>query len=286
MLDQVFGEGRGRRVGQLIMASLVLFSVFLIAKILIDFKKLPGAGNEVYPQSTISVSGSGEAYAIPDVATFSFGVEETAKTVQGAQDGANKKISAALDVIKSVGVEDKDVKTVDYSVYPKYEYSSAVCPRPMSAAYNDAGLQTEVTSAIYCPPDKQTLTGYTVSQMITVKVRDTSKVGDLVTKVGAVGVSNISGISFVIDKPDEYMAQARAQAIDEAKAKAKEIAKQLGVRLGKILYYGDGGEQPYAYGMRGAADSMKSLAVPAAPAELPQGQTKITSNVTITYELK
>ncbi len=286
MLNQYFGEEGAKRISQWIFISLVFLSIFLLANVLIDFKRLPNVGKEVYPQSTISVSGTGEAYAIPDIATFSFSVTENDKTIKAAQDKANQKINDALAAVRASGVADKDIQTTGYNVYPKYEYSSSICPRPPTPTMDSTGGGVSGGVAIYCPPGKQILTGYEVDQTITVKVRDTSKVGDLVTKVGALAVSSISGIEFSVDNREQYVAQARAQAITDAKDKAKELAKELGVRLGSILSYNENGSNPiYNSAMGLGGTDMKSLAVPAV-AEVPTGENKITSDVSITYEIK
>lgn len=284
MFNQFFGEEGSKRVSKWTAISLMLLSLFLLVKILGDFKRLPNIGKEVYPQSTIMVSGSGEAFAIPDIATFDFSVTETGATVKAAQEKADAKINKALAAVRDSGVDDKDIKTTGYNVYPKYEYSNSVCPRiPVGAGYS--GVTSSVSSPYYCPPGKNVLTGYEVSQNITVKVRDTEKVGDLVTKIGAVNVSNISGIEFTVDNREQYVAQAREKAITEAKAKAKVLAKQLGVHLGSILSYNENGNYPVYYGKGGGADMAVSSAAPIA-AELPTGETKITSDVSITYEIK
>lgn len=269
MFNQLFSGEEGKRISKWIAISLVFLSVFLLIKIIGDFKKLPNIGREIYPQSTIMVSGSGEAYAIPDVATFNFSVTELGSTVKQAQEKADVKINKALGAVREAGIEDKDIKTTGYNVYPKYEWNQVAC-------------------IMYpCPPGKNVLTGYEVNQNITVKVRDTEKVGDLVTKVGAVGVSNISGVEFTVDNRDQYVAEARAEAIAKAKAKAKELAKQLGVKLGKIMYYNENGNYPIYYGMeaKGMGGGPTSSIAPLS-AELPTGETKITSDITITYEIK
>lgn len=276
MFNQFFGEEGGKRVSKWIVISLVFLSLFLLVKVIADFKRLPNVGREVYPQSTVMVSGSGEAYAIPDIATFDFSVVESGATVKQAQETVDAKINKALGTIREAGVADKDIKTTGYNVYPKYEYSNTICPQPYGMSSG---------AAVYCPPGKQVLTGYEVNQTITVKVRDTSKVGDLVTKVGALAVSNISGVQFTVDNREQYVAQARAEAITEAKAKAKELAKELGVRLGSIISYNENGNYPIYYSAMGKGGG--DMSVSAAPAaQLPTGENKITSDVSITYEIR
>lgn len=270
MFNQFLGEEGAKRVLKWAAISLLFFSIFLLVRIIMDLKKLPNIGKEIYPQSTITVNGTGEAYAIPDIATFTFSVVELGNTVAAAQEKADAKIAKALESIKSADIEEKDIKTVSYNVYPKYEWEQIVC----------------ITYP--CPSGKNNLTGYEVNQTISVKIRDTEKAGDLVTKIGTVGASNISGIEFTVDDRDKYVVQAREEAIAEAKENAKKLAKQLGVRLGKLMYFSDNNGYPmpyYAEGMGGA--DMKVSAVASRPAaELPVGESKITSQISITYEIR
>ena len=120
---------------------------------------------------------------------------------------------------------------------------------------------------------------------MTVKIRDTSKVGAIVDGLGAAGATGLSGPNFTVDDMDAVNATARAAAIKDAQSKADILAKQLGVRLVRIVHYSDSSATP-VYPMAYAAKSvgMDAAAVPAP--EISVGQNKYTSNVTITYEIK
>lgn len=252
--------------------AFLALTVLLVILSLGGLKKLRYIGKDIYPQRTIMASGNGESYAIPDIASFSFGATETGDTVQAAQEKVDAKINKALAAVKEAGIEDKDIKTTSYNVYPKYEWNQIYC----------------ITAP--CPAGKNVLTGYEVSQTIAVKVRDTKKAGDLVTKVGSLGANNISGLEFTVDDKDKYIALAREDAISKAKENAKQMAEDLGVSLGKLMYFNENGNyMPYPYYAEGlGGDMMKSasIAPQAAPASLPTGETKITSQVSITYEIR
>ena len=172
--------------------------------------------------------------------------------------------------LKGAGVEEKDIKTTDYSVYPQYDYTQSVCRE---------GL---------CPPGRQVLRGFQVSQTLTIKVRDTEKAGELLAGVGSEGASQVSGLSFTIDDEDALQAEARNMAIEDARKKASELAKQLNVKLVRIVGFSENGggyPAPYAYGRGGVAmdASMETKAI--AP-ELPVGENKIVSNISVTYEIR
>jgi hypothetical protein len=276
-------EENKNKVWKMLSVFLIVFSVYFAVKIFSEIKKDSLLGENATP-ATISFSGHGEITAVPDIANVYFTISKDATTVKDAQAGVVVIEKKSLDLLKAKGVADKDIKTADASFYPKYEYRQAVCP-PIPMGAGTAGVTVSPTSAYYCPQSKQVLTGYTASESITVKIRNADSVGDIMQGLGATGVSNLSGPNFSIDNPDAIQAQARKLAIDDAKAKAQVLAKDLGVSLGKISSFNDSGNgYPIMYAKSAMLDSA-SGAVPA-PAVIPKGQNTITSDVTITYEIR
>lgn len=270
-MDQ-FDNIQKNRISQGIYVVLIVLAVFLGIKSLNAIKETSYIGQGVYPTNIISVSGTGEVLTVPDTGSFSFSVVEEGKTVGEAQDKATKKINAIIDAIKAMDVAEKDIKTIGYNSYPKYEY-----------------LQNYSCTNGYCPPGKQNLTGYEVNQTISVKVRKTADAGAILTKVGDSGATNISGLDFIVDDTDAVMAEARDKAIQDAKEKAKILSKSLGVKLVKIVSFNEYGNQPYpimyASGMMEKSVTMDAVAPQANP-QVPTGENTITSNVTITYEVE
>lgn len=255
------------QVGQLVGLILVVFLVVISIK---EIKSISYVGKDTPIMNVISVNGKGESVTIPDIAAFSFSVNETAKTVKDAQARATDKINEALRVVKENGVAEKDIKTLSYSINPHYEYTQGVC------------------SQYVCPPGKSVLTGYDVNQTIEVKIRDLTKAGELFDSIGSAGIQTVNGLSFSIDNIESVKAVARAEAIKDAKTKAEKIAKDLGVKLVKITSFYDSSNDMYAYGRGGvemADTSFISAKVASAPA-VPTGEQKVTANVTITYEIR
>lgn len=221
-------------------------------------------------RNTITVSGSGEAVAIPDIATFSFSITKEAKTSAEAQKLATDISNKILDAVKKNGVEDKDIKTTNYSLYPKYDYPQVVCP------------------AIYpsnCPSGKEVLRGYEITQSFEVKIRDVAKAGQIVSDATTAGATNINGPTFGVDKEEGVIAQARNEAITNAKEKAKLIAKGLGVRLVKIVAFNEN-ENLYgapmmakeSFGLGGG----DAVSIP----QMPTGENKYSRTVQLTYEIR
>lgn len=275
-----------KRAWQIGLVVGVLLVVYLAALSIGQLKSIAYIGSGIPASNTISVTGTGDAYAVPDVATFSFSVTETAKTVTLAQSQATDKINSALTAVRNAGVANKDIQTTSYSINPHYEYQNAVCPVATPMVATPPGGSSVSSSAItYCPPGKQTLTGYDVSQTITVKVRDLDKAGDIFASIGSLQVDSINGLTFSVDNPDTVQSQARALAITDAKAKADTLASQLGVHLVRVVSFNeDSGAypQPVMYAM----NSVGSVAPKASTPEVPAGQQKVTDNVTITYEIQ
>ncbi len=243
----------------------IVLSMFLIIQAVAVIKGWDKHDNVI---NQISVSGKAEKVVIPDVATFSVSITKEGKTVVDAQGAMSTVMNAVISEVKKSGVDEKDIKTESYNISPKYEYQQSICTNS------------------YCPPGKTVFMGYEVSQSVIVKVRDTAKAGDIFSKVGAIGVTNLGSLSFAVDNPDSVKEVARAEAINDAKVKAKKLASELGVRLGKLTSFSEGGYYPmYADAAYGASNSVSYTKAAPSP-DLPVGQTKITSNVTLYYEIE
>ncbi len=218
---------------------------------------------------TISVLGVGEAVGKPDIGKFTFSVTQSGVDAAAAQEASASKMNEILTGLKEAGVEEKDIKTDFYNMYPKYKYEPRPCP------YGQ-----------YCPSE-QIEDGYEVTQTVAVKVRDLNKSGSLLAMAGDKGATNISSLEFTIDDDEVLKDEARAKAIADAKAKAEVLAKDLGVRITKMTgyYEEEGGAVPYyGYGMGG--DMMKAEEAAMETPVLPTGENTTTSRVTITYQVK
>lgn len=277
-MDQISQTPEKMKLFKALFAVFVVLAVFLGVKTLSALKEYSHIGTVPTSTNAISVSGLGEVFAVPDIAIFSVSVVEEGKTVKEAQDKATVKMNSVIDAVKKMGVAEKDIKTTGYYSNPKYDYTNYPCIQPMM----EPGVSGSVSYP--CRSGKQVLTGYEVSQTISVKVRKTDDAGAVLSKVGGLGASNISGLDFIIDDVDKVQAEARDKAIADAKAKAQVLAKSLGVKLVKIVSFSEGGYQPVYYAME--TKSIMGMGGSVAPSpQVPTGENKITSSVTITYEI-
>lgn len=257
------------------LVLVVILAVYFAVRVVTEMKNYRFIGGGAPASNIISFNGEGEVTAVPDIATISFTLSDSQKDLKTAQDKVTEKETAVLAFLEAQSIDKKDIKTESYSSYPKYDYGA-----PCYGNYTSMGMP--------CRPSEPTITGYTVSEYISVKVRDIAKAGEVVKGVGAIGVNDMSGPNFTIDKEDELKAEARKMAIEDARAKAKTLSKDLGVRLVRIVSFSEDGAYPMMYGaydMMKAESAMGGAVSNPAPT-LPTGENKITSNVTITYEIR
>lgn len=269
-MNALFDGVLGDRLRKLILVIAGLLVAFLGIQVLAGLMGLRYIGAGIAPGNTISVSGYGEAVAVPDIATFSFSVVSEESTVASAQANATAKANATLAYLKEAGVQERDIQTSDYSVNPQYDYVQRACVNG------------------FCPGGQQVLRGYQVRQTTTVKVRDTDKAGELLGGVGEKGATEVSGLQFTFDEPGEVEGEAREEAIADAKDKANELAKQLGVSIVRVVSFNESGSgmpAPYTYG-RGGMEAAQAVDSKTAVPEISTGQNKVTSNVSITYEIR
>jgi hypothetical protein len=252
-----------------IICGLILISavIWLCADVANKIKTGKYIGKPLDSKNVLTVSDTGEIYAKPDLAITTFSVISNAKTVAKAMSDNTAKMNAVTDFLKKQGIKDTDLKTTNFSVYPKYEWAKA----------------TE-----FYPSGRQVLIGYEVQQSLEVKIRDMEKIGDIVQGATDAGSNQVGNLQFTIDKEDDLKVQAREEAIKKAKAKAKELASQLGVSLVRVSSFSENSSalRPYydsyvakeAYGMGGSSESVPTASVQT-------GENKISVSVTITYEI-
>lgn len=250
-----------------VLAILVLItSIFMVFKTIGAYKENAFIGQDTV--NTISFSGKGEVFATADIATFNFSVTEEAATTAKAQEMSAEKINKALTYLKDQGIEDKDIKTNNYNVYPRYEWRDTTI------------------GGRWVQNGERVLVGYEVSQSVTVKVREIDNAGTLLSGIGEIGVNNISGLTFSIDDEDALNREARKLAIEDAQAKAEQLASDLGVKLVRIVNFNEAGVPQYYNDMMYKSESAAMGTGGAIAPEIPLGENTITSNITITYQIK
>ncbi|RJR25977.1 DUF541 domain-containing protein [Candidatus Microgenomates bacterium] len=243
-----------------IISFLSAIVIFFVALFL--YTKLAGpisfSVNSVSTTKTdfFTVTGEGESVVKPDIAMVSVGVQTNGSTVKTVQNNLNTNINEVIKALKSLGVDEKDIKTTGYSIHPAYDWTSG----------------------------RQKITGYNASTNLSIKVRNIDKVNEVIDTASEKGANVIGNISFDVDDRAKAEDEARKEAVEEAKRKASEAAKTAGFRLGKIVSYSeDKGDSPRPV----AYDSMRleSMAKEA-QTDIQTGSTEIKITVTLGYEIE
>jgi hypothetical protein len=214
-------------------------------------------------EDRFSVTGSGTVYAKADIANLEIGLKSgVKKTALEASNESSKKMSAIIETVKSLGVEEKDIKTSGYSLSPSYNWTNA---------------------------RGQELIGYEVNQNISLKIRDLGKIGEIISKTTEKGANQIGGVNFTIDDEYELRNQARELAIEKAKEKAMLIAEQSGMKLGEVksVYENDNRSiTPVAYSNAKMMNMAGGVSEEIVIQEIQSGQNEIRVEVTLVYEVK
>ncbi len=215
-------------------------------------------GKVAHDRDTITISGEGKVTSQPDLAKMDLGVQVDGATVKAAQEQNTQKMNAITTALIALGVKKEDLQTSQYSIQPKIDWNSG----------------------------KQTVLGYTVTQTLSVKVRDLDKAGDVLAKAGELGANQVGGISFTIDDPTSLKDDARIKAIADARKKAEVLAKQLGLDIVKVVTFSENAQGGYPVPMMAKSYGMMDSAVAAPSPEIQSGTLDVVSDVSVTFEVR
>jgi len=209
---------------------------------------------------TIAVTGTGTVTLAPDTAYFSAGVTDTNADITAVQNSVNTKTTAIIEALRLGGVDvTKDAKTAGYSVQPQYNYPQNGSPM---------------------------LTGYRVTNSVSVTVRDINKAGQLLSVVTQAGANQVGGVSFGLADPEGASSMAREQAVLNARSRAETLAKASGIAIGAVITVDDQSNTPPPRPVAFAAASSDRAAGGAASAPpIQTGETSVTAIVRVTYTI-
>ena len=225
-----------------------------------------------------TVVGTGKVDVVPDVAIIDAGITvsnlATSEEVKKEMTLVNNRI---IQVVKSLGVEEKDIETGGFNIYPEYATTGIGRPMPL--------LQSADSVSSSPPSDQSKISGYSGSTSVTVKVRKKEQASQVIQNVTIAGATNVSGPRFVVDKPEVYREKARSEAIKNAQEQAKKLSKELGIRLGKVTNMIESGNGPYYDYGRGGIETMSAKVTSEAPV-FEEGTDTVSSTVTLFFERK
>ena len=239
----------------------IIVGIVLLACIVFGMKILAnkigrsgyGLNNNI---NQISFAGEGKVYTKPDIAFVDVSVVTQGTQIKDVQDANTKKMNKVITFLKSSGVDEKDIKTTNYNLYPQYTYENNKIPQIM---------------------------GYQINQTLNIKIRNLDNIGTILQGGVDVGLNKVNSLYFGVENDEQLKEDARKIAIDDAKKKAEILASQLGVRLIKITGFSD---NIVCYPVPMYDAKAYSQSGGGGTPNIQTGQNEITVNVTITYEIK
>jgi uncharacterized protein YggE len=217
------------------------------------------ADTPVTTEHTITVTGNGKVTVKPDVADVSLGVTVQAESAKAARDSAASQMNAVIAALKALGIVDEDIQTSTINLSPTYDYNSS-SPR---------------------------ITGYQVTNEVSVHVTDISKVADVVDNSVAAGATTVNGISFDIADRSAAENQARDAAVKDARSHADAFATAAGVTITGVASISETTiSTPWPwYGVADASGKGGAPGAPSVPTPVQPGTQDITITVTVSYTI-
>lgn len=211
---------------------------------------------EVEAGREITVSGTGKAFATPDVAKYTVSIVTGPQAnAEAALQNLSTRSKSVIDAIKAEGVKEEDIATTNLSINPLYDF----------------------------PNGRQVLRGFEATQSVEITIRDLTKIGTILARATGEGVNAAGGLQFQVDDIEAVHTQAQAEAIEDAAAKAEQLADILGVSLGRVKTFSASvdGQAPIPLLARSA-----ELGIGGDAPIVPSGTQEIQAHVTVTYELR
>jgi uncharacterized protein len=212
----------------------------------------------------VTLTTNGEAKADPDLAEVTGGVVSKGPTAKEALAKQAVKMNAITASLGEVGIAGKDVVTAQVNITPTYDWT---------------------------PKNGQRITGYDATNVITIKVRDTAKVGTVLDKMVSDGSNRIDSVVFKLENQDAPGQEARKDALTKAQARAAAYASAAGLKVYKIVSISEAGASIAQPG-GGTLYEERAQAVPtavnaaAAPTPIAGGSIEAAVTLSVTYEFR
>jgi len=227
---------------------------FALAVVTATWLAAPALAQTMLPPA-ISVTGEANVSVAPDQAQIDGGVTSDAKTAREASDANNAAMGKVLLALKGAGIEEKDYQTSRLSLQPQFATPSKVAERTPG------------------------IVSFRASNRVTVKIRDVTKVANVIDVLVGAGANDIGGINFTVTQASKVLDEAREKAIADARRKAEIYAKAAGVTLGEPISISE--EVAPVPIFRG-----KAAAPMAAGAPVAQGEETLSVTVSVSWAIK
>lgn len=235
-----------RMLGAVVLA----FAVVAAAAQVAFAQDAPSAAE--FQATTLHLSADGEVHATPDMATVTVGVQTEAPTAAEAMRLNAEKMTRVMAALRQAGLEPRDIRTAQLNLAARYD-------EPQN--------------------QPRRLAGYDASNQVSIRLRDVTRVGQVIDAAVAAGANNLWGISFGLQDPKPLQDQARLEAVRALQAKADLYSKAVGRPIARLVSLTESG---------GYAPMTQEVVVTAArfqPTPVAPGELTVRASVSGVYEL-
>lgn len=163
-------------------------------------------------ETLLEVQAEGEAWIRPDTATINVGVVSTGVTARAATDANATAMAAVIAAVKGAGVPARAIRTQQINVQPRF-----------------------ARSGNYDYDGQAQITGYVARNSVSVTVEKLVTAPDVVAAAFGAGANSVSGPSLGTADPRLGIAEARDDAIKNARAEADAYAAGLGMKVARVI---------------------------------------------------
>ena len=207
-------------------AGVILGSLALVATLLVSGAEAADRPLAELPVPMIRVTGEGQASLAPDMAVLTLGVVREGENARDTLTANNEAMRRITEALVAAGIEKRDLQTSDFSISPRYREQRD----------NERRRSPEII-------------GYSVSNRLTVRVRDLDRLGAIIDETVDFGVNSGGNISFTNADPEDAIREARAAAVKDARSRASVLAEAAGVELGKLIELSEHTSRPRPQGL-------------------------------------
>jgi uncharacterized protein len=202
---------------------------------------------------TITGTATGKVEGVPDTLTVTLGVESRAPSAQAALAQNSDRSTKVIEALKASGVVPKDLQTTQLSLNPTFNRQGRI-------------------------------DGYSVSNLVTAKVRDVANGGAVVDAAAAQAGDDIrvQGVALSIEDTGKLVAAARTDAVKRARTQARQLARAAGVRLGPVEKITE--RRAATSGME--LQELRAFDAAAASAPIEAGSQELTVDVTVVFAIE
>jgi uncharacterized protein YggE len=179
----------------------------LSASLLLAALAAPASAQPPVLEPRVTVTGTGEIKAAPDMAVITAEASFTRKTVKEAAAETRKSMDAIVKAGRKAARSADDLRTGRLSVNPEYDWTDG----------------------------KRVFRGYTASQSLEITIRDLSKVEGLTEDLFAAPVTSLGGLQMMHSAADSLRREALALAVRDARDNAAKICAAAARQCGEAV---------------------------------------------------